>query len=142
MKVWGIMMYLRNRLFIRWRLTEWETEQEITDIFLAILAEFDTYWENKLISKQDMDVSISLENNPCRKLTQILARYSKNKENTKWIYYLDTNNLYGYIICRMMPLQLHISMTLKEKDCEQWSYSLDTTFWYIRLAWLFYWMWY
>ena len=66
-----------------------------------------------------MDVSISLENNPCRKLTQILARYSQNKENTKWIYYLDTNNLYGYIICRMMPLQLHISMTLKEKDCEQ-----------------------
>ena len=90
------------------------TERNLEKIFMVRLGEFYGNKDIRLIVKNEIDDFMRLLKNLRGGITQIVKRHTKiginNKEqatvNNEGICYLNTNNLYGGAMHRMMPYEL------------------------------------
>lgn len=111
---------------------EGHSEQEMQEIFMKRMNEYNDAGGIRLLSMKDMDTFISLKDNLRGGITQIATRYASAKEDQNdSIYYLDANNLYGGTMHRMMPYDIvddtkNDWKAIKSMGETAWIKSLDT----------------
>lgn len=122
---------------------EGHTEQEMQEIFMKRMNEYNDVGGIRLLSMKDMDTFISLKDNLRGGITQITTRYAtaeqsrapngasvEQSENDS-IFYFDANNLYGGAMHRMLPYDIvddtkNDWKAIKSMGENEWIKSLST----------------